>query len=92
MHLHVLTYAYVCIHVLSVNANANTNLYPHRSVLFTIKLFRKCFESLCSLRTPYRLGLCVIRTTYRQHYKTLVHVVILSKHHHPHTLSGYWIV
>jgi hypothetical protein len=36
---------------------------------------------------PYRLGLCVLRSTYRQDYETLFPVVILSKHHHHHIYS-----
>jgi hypothetical protein len=31
---------------------------------------------------PYRLGLCVLRRTYRQDFETLFHVVILSKYYH----------
>jgi hypothetical protein len=30
----------------------------------------------------YRLGLCVLRRTYRQYYEILFHAVILGKHHH----------
>jgi hypothetical protein len=30
----------------------------------------------------FKLGLCVLRRTYRQDYETLFHVVILIKHHH----------
>jgi hypothetical protein len=33
---------------------------------------------------PYRLGLCVLRRTYRQDYETLFYLLILSKHHHYH--------
>jgi hypothetical protein len=55
-----------------------------RRVLFTIKLLHKCFELLCSLLMPYRLGLCVLRRIYRQDYESLFHVVILSEHHHHH--------
>jgi hypothetical protein len=33
---------------------------------------------------PYRLGLCVLRRTYKEDYETLFPVVILSKHHHHH--------
>jgi hypothetical protein len=33
---------------------------------------------------PCRLGLRVLRRTYRQDYETLFHGVILSKHHHHH--------
>jgi hypothetical protein len=33
------------------------------------------------------LGLCVLRRTYRQHYETLFHVVILSKYLHQKDLE-----
>jgi hypothetical protein len=31
---------------------------------------------------PHWTGLCVLRRACRQDYETLLHVVILSKHHH----------
>jgi hypothetical protein len=40
------------------------------------------FDPYYSLLMPYRLGLCVLRRTYREDYETLFHVVILSKHHY----------
>jgi hypothetical protein len=44
-------------------------------------------ELLCLLLMPQRLGLCILRRTYRQDYETFSHVVILIKHHHHHRLS-----
>jgi hypothetical protein len=40
------------------------------------------FDTIKSIQ--YRLSLCVLRMTYRQHYETPFHVVILSEHHHHH--------
>jgi ABC-type branched-subunit amino acid transport system substrate-binding protein len=65
-----------------VTPNGKAFLQKYRAQPSTMYVIQKCFELLCSLLMPSRLGLCVLRRTYRQDYETLFNVIILVEPHH----------
>jgi hypothetical protein len=82
MYTYTYIHIYVYVHIYIQDQSVVGSKRPVGEI--SGELLHKCFELLCSLLMPFRLGLRALRRIYRQDYEPFFHVIILSKHHHHH--------